>query len=67
MDWNKTGMRVKVKVKLRFVTRLTVYGNSYAIWDHLPYLPSAPSENLCKLIYLATEALSDSFECIGAI
>jgi len=30
-------------------------------------LPSTPSDNLRKLIYLATEALSDSFECIGAI
>jgi len=30
-------------------------------------LPSSPSDNLSKLIYLATEALSDSFECIGAI
>jgi len=30
-------------------------------------LPSTPSDNLRKLIYLATEALSDSFERIGAI
>jgi len=30
-------------------------------------LPSTPSDNLWKLIYLATEALIDSFECIGAI
>ena len=30
-------------------------------------LPSTPSDNLRKLIYLATEALSDSFEFIGAI
>jgi len=30
-------------------------------------LPSTPSDNLWKLIYLATEALSDSFECIGTI
>ena len=30
-------------------------------------LPSTPSDNLWKIIYLATEALSDSFECIGAI
>jgi len=38
---------------------------------HLDYggcdLPSTPSDNLWKLIYLATEALSTSFECIGAI
>ena len=38
---------------------------------HLDYggrdLPSTPSVNLWKLIYLATEALSDSFECIGTI
>jgi len=38
---------------------------------HLDYggrdLPSTPSDNLWKLIYLATEALSDSFEFIGAI
>ena len=30
-------------------------------------LPSIPSDNLWKLIYLATEALSDSVEFIGAI
>ena len=30
-------------------------------------LPSTPSNNLWKLTYLATEALSDSFEFIGAI
>jgi len=30
-------------------------------------LPSTLSDNLSKLIYLATEALSDSFEFIGAI
>ena len=30
-------------------------------------LPSTLSDNLWKLIYLATEALSDSFEFIGAI
>jgi len=30
-------------------------------------LTSTPSDNLWKLIYLATEALSDSFEFIGAI
>ena len=30
-------------------------------------LPSTPSDNLWKLIYLATEALNDSFEFIGAI
>ena len=29
--------------------------------------PSTPSDNLWKLIYLATEALSDSFEHIGAV
>ena len=38
---------------------------------HLDYggrdLPSTPSDNLSKLIYLATEALSDSSEFIGAI
>ena len=38
---------------------------------HLDYggsnLPLTPSDNLRKLIYLATEALRDSFECIGAI
>ena len=38
---------------------------------HLDYggrdLPSTPSVNLWNLIYLATEALSDSFECIGTI
>ena len=30
-------------------------------------LPSTISDNLWKLIYLATEALSDSFEFIGVI
>ena len=30
-------------------------------------LPSTPSHNLRKIIYLATEALSDSFECTGAM
>jgi len=30
-------------------------------------LSSTPSDNLWKLIYLANEALSDSFEFIGAI
>ena len=30
-------------------------------------LPSTPSDNLWKLIYLATEALTDSFEFIGAV
>ena len=38
---------------------------------HLDYggrdLPSTISDNLRKLIYLATEALSDSFEFIGAL
>ena len=38
---------------------------------HLDYggrdLPSTPSDNLWNLIYLATEALSDSTEFIGAI
>ena len=38
---------------------------------HLDYggrdLPSTPSDNLWKLIYLATEALTDSFEFIGAV
>jgi len=37
---------------------------------HLDYggrdLPSTLSDSLSKLIYLATEALSDSFEFIGA-
>jgi len=43
------------------------------LWNDLPPglggrdLPSTPSDNLWKLIYLATEALSGSFECIGAI
>jgi len=32
-----------------------------------PDLPSTLSDNLRKVIYLATEALSDSFEFIGAI
>jgi len=30
-------------------------------------LPSTPSDNLWKLIYLATEALTDSVEFIGAV
>jgi len=43
------------------------------LWNDLPPglrrpgLPSTPSDNLWKLIYLATEALSDSFEFICAI
>jgi len=37
----------------------------YPQWDR--DLPSTPSDNLRKLIYLATEALTESFECIGAI
>ena len=41
----------------------TTFHLDYGGWD----LPSTPSDNLWKLIYLVTEALSDSFECIGAI
>ena len=41
------------------------------LWNDLDYggrdLPSTLSDNLWKLIYLTTEALSDSFEFIGAI
>jgi len=43
------------------------------LWNDLPPglggrdLPSTPPDNLWKLNYLATEALSDFFEFIGAI
>jgi len=41
----------------------TTFHTDYGGWD----LPSPPSDNLWKLIYLATEALSGSFEFIAAI
>jgi len=41
--------------------------NNQLISTHHLDWPSTPSDNLWKLIYLATEALSDSVEFIGAI
>jgi len=41
----------------------TTFHLDYGGWDW----PSTPSDNLWRLNYLATEALSDSFEFIGAI
>ena len=41
--------------------------NNQLISTHHLDWPSTPSDNLWKLIYLATEALSDSIEFIGAI
>ena len=74
--WNSDGDRRKCR-PIAYVTRSSTVGVSRPpVLDcetifHPDYagrdLPSTPSDNLWKLIYLATEALSDPFKFIGAI